>query len=62
MLMKRYAVLLKRVCNYLITVWFSFSIKPVDEGIYWSVNFNKFHQRFHDQVPSMNVAYLMGAI
>ena len=26
MLMKRYAVLLKRVCNYLITVWLSFSI------------------------------------
>lgn len=50
--MEKYAILhvLHRcVCTNCMAFMFN---QPLDEGIYWSVNFNRFHQHFHDQVPS----------
>ena len=32
--------------------------QPVDEGVYWSINYDKFHQRFHDKVLSYCVLLL----
>ena len=36
----------------LIAYLVSYSTQPVDDGVFWSLNYDKFHQHFQDRVDS----------